>query len=201
MNNLFNPDKVFTQEDIAVILDISSRQVRTLKGQGILPEPKPKRGYDPIKCIHAFIVYKSKAKPIQPSTEIGGGDPALTDEQQFDLIERKLKLEDKRETIAMKRAKRVLFEKSYGPLQIIVDVLQQVGGNLASIHDGLISKMKLVWHDMPPEAVELLTQELTAAANECANISIDLSEYTDSDPEDGPAWIVSDEESTANLRQ
>ncbi|ENI8058128.1 hypothetical protein ABZX01_003782 [Vibrio vulnificus] len=201
MNDLFNPDKVYTQEDIAVILDISSRQVRTLKGQGILPEPKPKRGYDPIKCIHAFIAYKSKAKPTQASPEVGGGEPELTDEERFEKIERDLKLEDKRETVAMKRAKRVLFEKSYGPLQIIVDVLQQVGGNLASVHDGLISKMKLVWHDMPPEAVELLTQELTAAANECANISIDLSDYTDGDPEDGPAWIVSDEESAANLRK
>ena len=151
---------------------------------------------NPLACIHQYIAYKSQLKIASPESET-----EVDEGKELAREELRLKLEDKRETIAMKRAKRVLFEKSYGPLQIIVDVLQQVGGNLASVHDGLISKMKLVWHDMPPEAVELLTHELTAAANECANIPIDLSDYTDSDPEDGPAWIVSDEEISADLRK
>ncbi|WP_432373900.1 hypothetical protein [Shewanella frigidimarina] len=149
---------------------------------------------NPQACVHAYITYKSKNNTVTSKEE----QPPENNEN-LALIELQLKLEDKRETIAMKRAKRVLFEKSYGPLLIISDVLQQVGGNLASVHDGLISKMKLVWHDMPPEAVEVLTLELTAAANECANISIDLSDYTDGDPEDGPAWIISDDESITGL--
>jgi phage terminase Nu1 subunit (DNA packaging protein) len=194
MSSLFNPDKKFTQSDIASLLGISARQVRNLTQQGILPDAKGRDGMNPQACIHAYITYKSKNNTVTSKEE----QPPENDEN-LALIELQLKLEDKRETIAMKRAKRVLFEKSYGPLLIISDVLQQVGGNLASVHDGLISKMKLVWHDMPPEAVEVLTLELTAAANECANISIDLSDYTDGDPEDGPAWIISDDESITGL--
>lgn len=193
MSKLFYPDKKFTQSDIASLLDISSRQVRNLTQQGILPDAKGRDGMDPLKCIHAYITYKAKNNTAVSKAEI----PPEEDEN-LDLIERKLKIDDKRETIAMKKAKRVLFEKTYGPLEIIVDVLQQIGGDLASRHDGLISKMKLVWHDMPPEAVEVLTQELTAAANECANITPDLSDYTDGDPEDGPTWIVGDEEGAAS---
>ena len=196
MSSLFNPDKKFTQSDIAKLLGISDRQVRNLTQQGILPAAKGRDGMNPLACVHQYITYKSQLKEPSPDAE------TEVDEDGFlAREEQRLKLEDKRETIAMKKAKRVLFEKTYGPLQIIVDVLQQVGGNLASVHDGLISKMKLVWHDMPPEAVELLTQELTEAANECANISVDLTDYTDGDPEDGPAWIVSDEESVASLRK
>ncbi|MGI2002030.1 hypothetical protein ACRN9E_20010 [Shewanella frigidimarina] len=194
MSSLFNPDKKFTQSDIASLLGISARQVRNLTQQGILPDAKGRDGMNPQACVHAYITYKSKNNTVTSKEE----QPPENNEN-LALIELQLKLEDKRETIAMKRAKRVLFEKSYGPLLIISDVLQQVGGNLASVHDGLISKMKLVWHDMPPEAVEVLTLELTAAANECANISIDLSDYTDGDPEDGPAWIISDDESITGL--
>lgn len=195
MSSLFHPDKKFTQSDIALLLRITPRQVRNLIQQGILPDAKGRDGMDPLACIHAYITYKSKNHTAASKEEV-----SPSEDDELDVIERKLKIEDKKESIAMKRAKRVLFEKTYGPLEIIVDVLQQIGGDLATRHDGLISKMKLVWHDMPPEAVEVLTQELTAAANECANITPDLSDYTDGDPEDGPAWIISDEENAASLR-
>lgn len=195
MSSLFHPDKKFTQSDIALLLRISPRQVRNLIQQGILPDAKGRDGMDPLACIHAYITYKSKNHIAASKEEIPPNE-----DDQLEVIERRLKIEDKQETIAMKRAKRVLFEKSFGPLVIISDVLQQIGGNLASVHDGLISKMKLVWHDMPPEAIEVLTQELTAAANECANINIDLSDYADGDPEDGPAWIIGDEEVATNIR-
>ncbi|MCL1124148.1 hypothetical protein [Shewanella surugensis] len=194
MAKLFNLDKKFNQEDIASLLYISSRQVRNLMQQGFLPQAKGRDGIDPLACIHAYITYKSKSRNSKEKAETDADE-----EEEFDKIENKLKLEDKRESIAMKRAKRMLFEKTYGPLDIISDVLQQVGGNLATIHDGLISKMKLAWPDMPVEAVEVLTNELTAAANECSEITPDLSDYTDGDPEDGPAWIVGDEESASSI--
>lgn len=195
MSNLFHPDKKFTQSDIAKLLGISERQVRNLIQQGILPAAKGRDGMNPLACNHAYITYKSQLKsPIQEAEAEEDEDEEMAREEQ------RLKLEEKRENIAMKRAKRVLFEKSYAPIELIVETLQQLGGRLASRHDSLIPKMKIAYPDMPPEVREVLEAELTAAVNECADILPDLSDYMDSDPGSSPSWLVGDEENTTSYR-
>ena len=199
MNDLFNPEKTYRQKDISALLRITDRQVRTLVSQAVLPEAKPRSGYDPLECIHAFIRYKSQGKTLE-KPEVGGGGLELTEEQRFDRRERKLKLLEREEKVSMMTAKRVLFEKTFGPLDIIVDVLQQLCGRLASRHDSLISNMKLAWPDMPQEAVEVLEEQLTAAANECTELEPDLSDYVNSDQEEGPAWLGEFEEENSGHR-
>ncbi|EOD9110319.1 hypothetical protein ACJPQX_20790 [Vibrio vulnificus] len=194
MSNLFNPDKKFTQSDIAKLLGISDRQVRNLTQQGILPAAKGRDGMNPLACIHQYITYKSQLK--SPTQE---AETEVDEDEELAREEQRLKLEDKRETIAMKKAKRVLFEKTYGPIEIIVDTLQQVGGRLASRHDSLIPKMKIAYPDLPQSAIEVLEAELTAAVNECTDILPDLSDYFEGDPGSGPAWLVGDEENTPGL--
>jgi len=194
MSKLFYPDKKFTQSDIAKLLGISDRQVRNLTQQGILPAAKGRDGMNPLACIHQYIAYKSQLKVTSPEaeTEADEGEELAREEQR-------LKLEDKRETIAMKKAKRVLFEKTYGPIEIIVDTLQQVGGRLASRHDSLIPKMKIAYPDLPQSAIEILEAELTAAVNECTDILPDLSDYFEGDPDSCPAWLVGDEENSSSI--
>ncbi|MDC5718275.1 hypothetical protein [Vibrio europaeus] len=194
MSKLFHPDKKFTQSDIAKLLGISDRQVRNLTQQGILPAAKGRDGMNPLACIHQYIAYKSQLKVTSPEaeTEADEGEELAREEQR-------LKLEDKRETIAMKKAKRVLFEKTYGPIEIIVDTLQQVGGRLASRHDSLIPKMKIAYPDLPQSAIEILEAELTAAVNECTDILPDLSDYFEGDPDSCPAWLVGDEENSSSI--
>lgn len=187
MSNLFNPDKKYTQSDIAKLLGISDRQVRNLTQQGILQSAKGRDGMNPLDCIHRYITYKSQQKNVSPEAET-----VADEEEQFAKEERRLKIEDKRETIAMKKAKRVLFEKSYAPLDIITDSLQQVGSRLTSRLDGLIPKVKSVWPDMPPEAIEVFEAEIAAASNECADVRPNLEEYMECDPLEGPDWIVGD---------
>jgi hypothetical protein len=143
---------------------------------------------DPLSCIHAYITYKSSQKAPDHQPEV---DPF--DEDLMECEERQLKIDDKRETVLMKKAKRMLFEKSFGPIELIIDTLQQVGSKLGSRHEGLIPKMKLAWHDMPPEAVEVLEIELTATVNECTDILPDLTEYFKGDPESCPNWLIGDE--------
>lgn len=193
MSSIFNPDKKFTQSDIAKLLGISERQVRNLLNQGILPAAKGRDGMDPLACTHAYISYKSQAKQVDSKPET----PAENEEEDLEIEKKRLANEDKKETIAMKRAKRVLFEKSYGPIQIIVETLQQVSSRLTSRLDGLLPKMKKVWPDMPPEAIEVLEAEIAAASNECADVRPDFSDYMDGDPFGGPAWLVGDEADTA----
>lgn len=197
--NLFNSDKTFTQKDIAYLLGLKSdKQIRNLIQQGVLPAAKGRDGMDPLKCIHAYITFKSKAKSASTKAEVDGDDEEPNEEEQLALEEKKLKLEDKRETIAMKRAKRLLFEKSYAPIEIIVDTLQQVGGRLSSRHDSLISKMKIACPDLPQPAVDALEKELTGAVNECTDILPDLSEYFEGDPDSMPSWIVGNDEGDAS---
>ncbi|GAA03219.1 hypothetical protein [Photobacterium leiognathi] len=189
MSSLFNPDKKFTQSDIATLLGISDRQVRNLTQQGILPSAKGRNGINPLDCIHRYITYKSQQKSSPAEAEVPGND-----EEHYAKVERDLKIEDKRETIAMKKAKRVLFEKTYGPLLIITETLQQVSSRVTTRLDGLLPKVKSVWPDMPPEAVEVFEAEIAAASNECADVRPNLEEYMECDPLGGPEWIVGDEE-------
>ena len=194
MSNLFHPDKKFTQSDIAKLLGIGERQVRNLIGQGILPAAKGRDGMNPLACNHAYISYKSQAK--NPNSE--AETPDEEEEESFAKEERRLKLEEKRENIAMKRAKRVMFEKTYAPVEIIVDALQQVGSRINTRIDGLLPKIKSAWPEMPPEAIEILEAEIAAAANECADVQPDLTDYLDSDEESYPSWIDGTEEDSAS---
>ena len=194
MSKLFNPDKKFTQSDIAKLLGISDRQVRNLTQQGILPAAKGRNGIDPLACNHAYITYKSQAKAVdsKPETE------EENDKEAFAKRERDLKLAEREEKVAMMYAKRVLFEKKYAPIQIIPEILQQVSSRLNTRVDGLVPKLKKVWEDMPPAAIEVIEEELTKACNECADVQPDLTDYIDGDPEGGPSWLEGTEESSAS---
>jgi|GEM_PF-497720 len=189
MSELFNPSKKYTQEDIAKLLGISSRQVRNLTQEGFLPAAIGRSGMDPLACNHAYITYlrRSKSGTPKPETE-------QEDEETFAKLERDLKIEERREKLAMLKAKRVLFEKSYAPIDVIVDTLEQVCARVGTRLDTLLPKLKNAWPDMPPEAVEVLEAVIAAVLNECADVQPNLSDYIDSDPDESPSWLDGDEE-------
>ncbi|MGI0120299.1 hypothetical protein [Zooshikella sp. RANM57] len=61
MSELFNPEIKFTQKQIATLLGLESdRQVRNLITKGVLPAAKGRNGMDPLKCIHAYVAYKTQ---------------------------------------------------------------------------------------------------------------------------------------------
>ena len=191
MNHLFHPDKKFTQADIAELLGISARQVRNLASQGILPSARGRNGMDPIACNHAYITYLKQSNSAKRKAET-----TPEEEETFEKLERDLKLEEKRERIAMLKAKRVLFEKSYAPIEVIVDSLEQVSARVGTRLDTLLPKIKTAWPDMPPEAVEILESVIAAVLNECSDVQPDFSDYLDSDPDGSPSWLEGDEENS-----
>lgn len=174
-NELFADGKKFTRADIAVLLNISDRQVTRLISKGILSNPKANKGMDPLMCIHSYIAYRSQATGVDEGVDI----PLENQEEHINRERDLLKLEELRENIAMKKSKRVLFEKTYAPIEMIVDALQQVGSRMSSHIDGLVPKIKLAWPEMPPEAIEVLEAEIAATMNECADVQPDLSKYFD----------------------
>ncbi|ENM5729234.1 hypothetical protein AB7D55_000954 [Vibrio mimicus] len=193
MNQLFNPDKKFTQSDIAELLGISDRQVRNLISKGVVPAAIGKQGMNPLACIHGYAAFLRQSNPVEKDPETD-----REDEETYAKIERDLKLEERREKVFMMKAKRVLFEKSYAPLEVIVDALEQVAARVSTRLDTLLPKLKNAWPDLPPEAVEVLETVIAAVLNECADVQPNLSDYMDSDPEEGPEWLGSTEESSAD---
>jgi phage terminase Nu1 subunit (DNA packaging protein) len=193
MSNLFNPDKKFTQSDVAKLLGISDRQVRNLMQQGVMPAAIGRNGMDPLACNHAYNSYLRQAKAGNQKPETDDDE-----EESFEKMERELKLEEKRERVAMLKAKRVLFEKSYAPIEVIVETLEQVTARVGTRLDTLLPKLKNAWPDMPPEAVEILEAVIAAVLNECADVQPNLTDYMDGDPESCPTWLDGDEENNRN---
>ena len=193
MSNLFNPDKKFTQSDVAKLLGISDRQVRNLMQQGVMPAAIGRNGMDPLACNHVYNSYLRQAKAGNQKPETDDDE-----EESFEKMERELKLEEKRERVAMLKAKRVLFEKSYAPIEVIVETLEQVTARVGTRLDTLLPKLKNAWPDMPPEAVEILEAVIAAVLNECADVQPNLTDYMDGDPESCPTWLDGDEENNRN---
>ncbi|GAB1133819.1 MAG: hypothetical protein WLagBPW_38810 [Shewanella algae] len=148
---------------------------------------------NPLACIHGYAAFLRRSNSVEKDPETD-----REDEETYAKIERDLKLEERREKVFMMKAKRVLFEKSYAPLEVIVDALEQVAARVSTRLDTLLPKLKNAWPDLPPEAVEVLETVIAAVLNECADVQPNLSDYMDSDPEEGPEWLGSTEQSSAD---
>lgn len=189
MRDFFNPNKKFTQQDIALLLGLKSdRQVRNLMNQGYLPKAKGREGMDPLACVHGYIRYKSSG--IEEKQKAETGDEKSPEERQKARAEQ-LKNDEREERIKLNRIKRLVLEKQYGPITIITDTISQVAISLRTRVDSWLPKLKMVWPDMPPEAIELFKRELAAALNELSDVQPDLSDYEDSDIESGLASFES----------
>ncbi|EJS1626295.1 hypothetical protein H2666_17245 [Vibrio cholerae] len=193
MNQLFNPDKKFTQSDIAELLGTTDRTVRALVSKGVLPDQVGRNGYNPTACIHSYIAYVRKVKPEDEKPETSDFS-----EDDFDKVDRQLKQDERRERIAMMKAKRVLFEKSYAPVEVIVETLEQVSSRIGTRLESLLPKLKNAYPELPPEAVETLESVIAAVLNECTDVQPNLSDYMDGDPESSPSWLTSDEEGSTD---
>jgi phage terminase Nu1 subunit (DNA packaging protein) len=177
---IFNPNIVFGQVQIASLLSISDRQVRNLQNQGVLPKSKGRNGLNPHECIRAYIAYKAVDKPEETEPE------TLTEESEKKR-EQQLKNDEREERILLNRTKRLVLEKQYAPIAIITDTISQVSISLRTRVDSWLPKLKMASPDMQPEQVEVLKRELAMLLNELADVKPDLSIYEDSDIESGLA--------------
>lgn len=184
MDHLFNSQRKYSQQDIAEILGIkTTRQIRRLIENGVLPRAKPKIGMDPLACIHAYIRYK--AAPIDVLSEAVNTDTALEQKER----EAQLKNDVLEERIKLSRIKRLVLEKQYAPIEVLTDTISQVAISMRTRVDSWLPKLKMVWPEMPPDAQDLLKRELAAALNELSEVEPNLTDYEDSDLESGFASL------------
>lgn len=183
--DIFNPELKFGQKQIADLLGISDRQVRNLQNQGVIPKAKGRDGIDPLNALHAYINFKSVDKPAeQPKPEEEHEESEKRREQQ-------LKNDEREERIKLNRTKRLVLEKQYAPISIIIDTISMVAIGLRTRVDSWLPKLKMASPDMTTEQVEVLKRELAMALNELETVQPDLSAYEDSDIESGFASLES----------
>lgn len=182
---IFNPNLKFGQKQIADLLGISDRQVRNLQNQGVLPKAKGRDGIDPLNALHAYINFKSVDKPAeQPKPEEEHEESEKRREQQ-------LKNDEREERIKLNRTKRLVLEKQYAPISIIIDTISQVAIGLRTRVDSWLPKLKMASPDMTTEQIEVLKRELAMALNELETVQPNLAAYEDSDIESGFASLES----------
>lgn len=179
-DSIFNPNTTFGQVHIAYLLGISDRQVRALQSKGILPKSKGKNGVDPLLCIQAYIAYKSAALSKEDVPETPHEENEKSREQQ-------LKNDEREERILLNRTKRLVLEKQYAPIDIIVSTISQVAISLRTRVDSWLPKLKMASPEITSEQLDVLKRELAMLLNELAEIKPDLSIYEDSDIESGLA--------------
>jgi phage terminase Nu1 subunit (DNA packaging protein) len=190
-----------TQAEVATHLGLDERSIRNLQKIPGSPSARGRGGYDLDEWRYWYISY------LRTMGKRGGASGPTSDDQtdeerdresrELEMEERRLKVREKDINIRIKEAKLAQFEKSWAPIVVIEQALSRVASVLRSRHEGLIPKMKIACPDLSPEAVEVLEVELVAAANECADVSADLSDYVDSDSEFDPAWPELDAEDGA----
>ncbi|WP_350635665.1 hypothetical protein [Pseudoalteromonas sp. GW168-MNA-CIBAN-0100] len=166
------------------MLGISDRQVRNLQNKGVLAKANGRNGIDPLASIHAYISFKSVDKPEEPKAEV-------EDEESEKKREQQLKNDEREERIKLNRTKRLVLEKQYAPISIIIDTISMVAIGLRTRVDSWLPKLKMASPDMTTEQVEVLKRELAMALNELADVKPDLSAYEDSDIESGFASLES----------
>lgn len=178
-----------TQAEVAAHLGLDERSIRNLQKIPGSPSSRGRGGYDADEWRYWYIEYLRSR-----GNKGGASGPTATPEDDdeetrlLEMEERRLKVKDRAINLRLKEAKLVLFEKTYAEISIIETTLSRTASILRSRHEGLIPKMKIAWPEMPPEALEVLEVELVAAANECADVTPDLSDYLDSAYEGGESW-------------
>jgi phage terminase Nu1 subunit (DNA packaging protein) len=191
--SLFNPDKKFTQRDIAELLKISDRQVRNLIQQGVLMQAKGRDGMDPLASVHSYIAYKSQHDGEREKAEV---DPDSEEGNQKNR-EQQLKNDEREERIKLNRIKRLVLEKKYAPIEIIDDVVGAVAISIRTRVDSWLPKIKMAYPEIPMEGLEVIKRELAQVMNELAEVQVDLTDYEDSDLESGLASFESSENDSA----
>lgn len=179
---LFNPQLKFGQKQIAELLGLSDRQVRNLQNSGILPRAKGRDGIDPLESLRAYISYKSADVHVDEPPETEADDDLKRREQQ-------LKNDEREERIKLNRTKRLVLEKEYAPITIIIDTISRVAISLRTRVDSWLPKLKMASPDISHDQLELLKREIAMILNELADVQPDLSDYENSDIESGFAGI------------
>lgn len=186
-----------TQEDIARHLDLSDRSIRDLQKMPGAPVKRGRGEYDLDEWRLFYIrVLRSQRGAAGAADEPEAGDDDA-EVRELKLREQRLKVEAREESIAAMRAKRVVFERTYAPVDLITHAVESVASALSARLEALIPKIKMACPDLSVEAIGVLQKEVAAASNELASIQPDFDDYDRGGEESSGEGVVDSEEKNA----
>lgn len=168
------------QKEVAEHLFITDRHVRNLATQPGAPKSRGKAGHNLDEWRKFYFDYLKG----------GGADSTGHDPDEEDAELRQIKrekeraaLDDKLESIAMRKLNRKIKEGQYAPIEILTVALSSVMVAVNSRMEGMLPRLKQAWPDMPVEAYQALEKEKIAISNELSESEPDLSAYVEIDSE------------------
>ena len=153
-----------TQQDIADHLDLTTRWVRKLVKEGVLPSSKGRGGYDLEACRMAYIRYLRGVGTGQVSGSTQGGDEES--ENWSDLLEREKYREKKRQND--------LEEKKVAPVSLLTDALVQAGNIIIPILESLPLVMKRNWPEITGDQILLVKKAIGECRNAIADSELEI---------------------------
>ena len=154
-----------TQQEIADHLDLSSRWIRKLVKEGILPSSKGRGGYDVDACRLAYIRYLRGVSSGQVS-DPGEGDGKDLKENYSDLLEYEKYREKKRQND--------LEEKLVAPVALLTDALHQAGNIIIPILESLPLIMKRNWPEISGDQIQLVKKAIAECRNAIAGSELEI---------------------------
>lgn len=153
-----------TQQELAEHLDLSSRRIRGLVKDGILPASKGRGGYNLEICRLAYIRFlRGKANgqvkqeaDTQPEIE---GDYAR-------MLEREKWREKKRQND--------VEEGLVAPVDLLTYALEKVAAQMVPILESLPLNMKRNWPEITGDQTMLVKQSIAECRNAIADMEIEL---------------------------
>lgn len=156
-----------TQQKVAEHLDLSSRWVRELVRDGILPPSKGHGGYDLDACRVSYIRYLRGLGTGQVSAQVNSEDG--TDEDGGDYA----KLLDK-EKYREKKRQNDIEEKKVAPVQLLTEALVKAGNSIIPILESLPLIMKRSWPEITGDQITMVKKAIAECRNAIADSEIDI---------------------------
>lgn len=141
-----------TQQEIATHLDLSSRRVRELTKDGVLPSSKGRGGYDIDACRMAYIRYLRGVTTGQVN-----GCTADDDDDYPRLLEKEKYREKKRLNDEA--------EQLVAPVSLLTDALHTAANQIVPILESLPLIMKRNWPEISGDEVTLVKKSIAECRN------------------------------------
>ncbi len=152
-----------TQSQIAEHLDLSTRRVRTLVGDGIIPSGKGTGGFDVDACRLAYIRYLRGVSSGQVKVE---SSHEISDDDYARLLEKEKHRKAKREND--------IEEGEVAPIELLTVALEKTAAQIIPIMDAMPLEMKRRNPKLTGHDIQLVKKSIAKCRNIMADTKIDL---------------------------
>lgn len=158
-----------SQKDVAEHLDLSTRQIRNLVQQAVMPGPKGQSGYNLDTCRLAYLNYLRQLSRRGVKEELSPEDIDI-DKEKARLVRGQATMQDLKNEILEGRSVPTDLARD-----VLAKILVQVGGILAT----LPMNIKRKHPELEQRTIESIKLEIAKHANEAAKLDEHIDKAID----------------------